>query len=145
MRSDKLVNPNYDFNQILGAHWSSVPTLSVFGKAIRINEEEMNAATALTAVGPTYIFPVINALAAAAQFRHIDRNDVLIMAARTVVGVAELVHETGCKPEELKLMIGTRTLNEEQAEVLFTTAFKQAFRMACCICQGKCIYLAVRI
>ncbi len=36
--------------------------LDVFGAAMRIDERLMNVATALTAVGPAYIFPVIQAL-----------------------------------------------------------------------------------
>ena len=36
--------------------------LALFGETIQIDESLMNVATALTAVGPTYIFPVIKAM-----------------------------------------------------------------------------------
>ena len=91
----------------------------------------MNAATALTAVGPTYIFPVIKALASAAQSKGIGHNDAMAMATHTVAGAAHLVYETGREPDDLKLMIGTRTLNEEQAATLFNEAFVQAFEKVC--------------
>jgi len=101
--------------------------LPVFGSAIRIEEKDMNAATALTAVGPTFIFPVLHALASAAEAKGIRREQALAMAADLAAGTARLVLETGREPEELKLMIGTRTLNEEQTFALFSSAFTQAF------------------
>jgi len=118
---------------VLGKHVSTDQAaiiknlLSIFGSAIRIEEKDMNAATALTAVGPTYIFPVLRALASAAEAKGIQHGQALALAADLVAGAARLVRETGREPEELKLMIGTRTLNEEQAVVLFTAAFTQAF------------------
>jgi MFS family permease len=36
--------------------------LSVFGYSAKVREDQMNAATAATAVGPTYILPVIKTL-----------------------------------------------------------------------------------
>jgi len=101
--------------------------LSVFGSAIRIEEKDMNAATALTAVGPTYIFPVLHALASAAESKGIQRKQALVMVADLVAGGAQLVRETGREPEELKLMIGTRTLKEDEAVALFTRAYLDAF------------------
>jgi len=101
--------------------------LGVFGSAIRIEEKDMNAATALTAVGPTYFLPVLHALASAAESKGIRREQALAMAADLAAGTARLVRETGREPEDLKLMIGTRTLNEEQTAALFFSAFTQAF------------------
>jgi pyrroline-5-carboxylate reductase len=101
--------------------------LSVFGRAVRIEEGDMNAATALTAVGPTYVLPVIHALASAAESLGIQRKDALAMVADVVAGTAHLVMETGREPEELKLMIGTRTLKEGETAPLFTRAYLDAF------------------
>ena len=45
---------------------AAMALLRTFGRIAEVTEEEMAIATALTAVGPTYIFPVIAALADAA-------------------------------------------------------------------------------
>ena len=101
--------------------------LSVFGNAVRIEEKDMSIATALTAVGPTYIFPVLHALASAAESKGLQRKQALAMATDLVEGTARLVRETGREPEELMLMIGTRTLDEAQTVTLFSGALTQAF------------------
>jgi len=101
--------------------------LSVFGIPVRIEEKDMSIATALTAVGPTYIFPVLHALASAAESKGLQRKQALAMAADLVAGTARLVRETGREPEELNLMIGTRTLDEAQTVALFSGALTQAF------------------
>jgi pyrroline-5-carboxylate reductase len=51
--------------------------LKVFGEAKEIPEEQMAIATALTAVGPTYVFPVITALADAAIAHDLPPNVAL--------------------------------------------------------------------
>jgi pyrroline-5-carboxylate reductase len=101
--------------------------LGLFGRAWRIEEPLMNAATALTAVGPTYVFPVIKALKDAAAGLGLAPGDAQLAAAQTVLGAAQLVLETGKDPEELKMMIGTRTLKEEEASSIFKQAVQTAF------------------
>ncbi len=89
--------------------------LRVFGKAAEIPEEQMAIATALTAVGPTYIFPVIAALADAAITHDLPPHVALPAACQVVAGTAALVAETGRSPNSLTLMISTRTLDETAA------------------------------
>jgi hypothetical protein len=48
-------------------------------------------------------------------------------AAQTVLGAAQLALKTGRKPDDLKLMIGTRTIREDSAVTLFTEAMELAF------------------
>ena len=100
--------------------------LALFGETIRIDESLMNVATALTAVGPTYIFPVISALKDEAVRMGLSEQDAQFAAAQTVSGAAQLVLETGKDPEVLKAMISTRTLNEVEARALFGAAFQTA-------------------
>ncbi|MCL6547046.1 MAG: NAD(P)-binding domain-containing protein [Bryobacteraceae bacterium] len=101
--------------------------LAVFGETVRLEEGLMNAATALTAVGPTYVFPVIQAMAAAAAGLGLPEPVALRAAAQTVLGAAWLVLETGKTPGELKEMISTRTLPEPEAERLFAGAIEAAY------------------
>ncbi|MGC8759656.1 MAG: pyrroline-5-carboxylate reductase family protein [Bryobacteraceae bacterium] len=101
--------------------------LAVFGDTVRLGEDQMETITALTAVGPTYVFPVMEALRDAAVAAGLDRETAQRAAAQTVAGAARLVLETGRPPEELKQMIGTRTLAEDPARELFREAFESAF------------------
>lgn len=101
--------------------------LGVFGDTVRIEEHLMNAVSALTAVGPTYVFPVMKALMEAAVRLGIPEQQAQRMVAQTVSGAAEMVLQTGKDPEVLKTMIGTRTLKEEEARTLFFSAVEAAF------------------
>jgi pyrroline-5-carboxylate reductase len=100
--------------------------LKVFGEAKEIPEEQMAIATALTVVGPTYVFPVITALADAAIAHDLPPNVALPAACQVVLGAAKLVAETGRSPNSLSLMIGTRALDEVAAQQLFTQAIEDA-------------------
>lgn len=101
--------------------------LAVFGETVKVPEDLMNAATALTAVGPTYIFPVLQALQDAAQARGLPAETAMKAVAQTVLGAAQMVLATGKNPDELKLMIGTRTLDEAATRTLFSTAWEAAY------------------
>ena len=100
--------------------------LKVFGKAEEIPEGQMAIATALTAVGPTYVFPVIAALADAAIAQDLPPRVALPAACQVVAGAAALVAQTGRSPNSLSLMISTRTLDEDAARKLFGQAVKDA-------------------
>jgi pyrroline-5-carboxylate reductase len=101
--------------------------LAVFGATIRLDEAQMNIATALTAVGPTYVIPVLKALAETAARHGMPEEQAQMAAAHTVLGAAQLVLDTGRKPDDLKMMIGTRTIKEDSALPVFTDAVELAF------------------
>ncbi|NWG12927.1 MAG: pyrroline-5-carboxylate reductase [Acidobacteria bacterium] len=101
--------------------------LALFGETTRIDEALMNVATALTAVGPTYVLPVIKALKDTARRLGMSDQDARFAASQTVLGTAQLVLETGKDPDTLKMMIGTHTLKEEEACALFSAALEAAY------------------
>jgi len=100
--------------------------LDVLGKWFEVPDEQMDAWCALCAVGPTYIFPVIEALASAAASHGIDAEKALTAAAQVVSGAAHLVLESGRSLAELKQMISLRTLHEKEGRELFTAAYEEA-------------------
>jgi pyrroline-5-carboxylate reductase len=100
--------------------------LDVLGKWFEVPDEQMDAWCALCAVGPTYIFPVIETLASAAASHGLDAEKALTAAAQVVGGAAHLVLESGRSPGELKQMISLRTLHEEEGRKLFTAAYEEA-------------------
>lgn len=100
--------------------------LSFFGESPVIADEEMNAYTGLTAAGPTYLLPVIEALAEAGRERGLVAEEALAAAARLMLGTAALVLETGRSPGELKALTSLQTLREEEAKGLFVEAVRTA-------------------
>jgi pyrroline-5-carboxylate reductase len=105
----------------------AVELLSVFGSSFEVREDLMSVATALTAVGPTYFFPIVKALVESAVARGLSTQQAQLAAAQTMFGAARMVLETGKDPEALKLMIGTRTLDESAARAVFASALEAAF------------------
>jgi pyrroline-5-carboxylate reductase len=101
--------------------------LQTFGRIAEVPEEQMAIATALTAVGPTYIFPVIAALADAAVSHGLPPATALTAACQVIVGAAQLVLESKRSPEGLALLTSLRTLDEPTAKKLFTQAVEDAF------------------
>ena len=100
--------------------------LAALGETIEIEEALMNTVTALTAVGPTYVFPIIKALAEAAEARGLSHDTAFRAAGQVVEGTARLVVQTGRDPDDLKRMIGLRTLDEERSKPIFREAFVSA-------------------
>ena len=58
--------------------------LALFGETIRIEETLMNAATALTAVGPAYVFPMVKALKEAAIRLGLPEQEAQAAAPQTL-------------------------------------------------------------
>jgi len=102
------------------------PLLDLLGSWREVRDEEMDAWCALCAVGPTYILPVIDALASAAAARGLPCEQALQAAAQMVAGTARMVQGSGRTPEQLKQMIGLSTLKEDDARKLFTVAYNDA-------------------
>ena len=100
--------------------------LSIFGKTIHLKEEQMNIATALSAIGPTYFFPAIKAMKDFALSKGMNEEEAVRIISQTISGTAELVKQSKKQPDELKLMIGTRTIDEESVKEIFTKAVGEA-------------------
>ena len=101
--------------------------LELFGNAVEIEESLMNMATAITAVGPTYWFPAVKSLLDFAKAKGLDKELGYKLVVGTMQGTAELILKTMQDPDELKLQIGTRTINENELMSLFSEAVESAF------------------
>jgi len=100
--------------------------LGVFGRAVEVPEAQMTIATALTAVGPTYVFPAIEALADAAVGHGLPREVALAAACRLVAGTAALAASADRSIHELGSMISVHTLDEDAARRVFAAAVDEA-------------------
>ncbi len=81
---------------------------------------------ALCAVGPTYLFPVVEALSSAATARGIPAEEALDASAQLLIGVGKLIQESEKSVADLQQMISLHTLREEEAKKLFTDAYNDA-------------------
>jgi len=67
-----------------------------------VDEENMDAVTALSGSGPAYIYMVIEALIAGGLKMGLSREIATKLAEQTVLGAAKLVRETGLHPAILR-------------------------------------------
>jgi pyrroline-5-carboxylate reductase len=81
---------------------------NAIGVAVEVDEDEIDAVTALSGSGPAFVYNMIEALAAGAIKAGLTNKDnALRLAAQTVLGAADLVLTSGKTPEELVAMVVT--------------------------------------
>jgi pyrroline-5-carboxylate reductase len=100
--------------------------LACWGEAVEVPDELMNLCVGLAAAAPTYIFPVIDALAEAGVEGGLPREVALRLASRVVQGSGALVLETGLSPKVLKALTPLQPLREAEAKALFAEAVETA-------------------
>jgi len=71
------------------------------GKAIKEEEKNIDAITAVSGSGPAYFYCFINEFAKAGEKYGLNKNTALLLAAQTALGSAKMIMETGISPEEL--------------------------------------------
>ena len=77
------------------------------GIVVQVEEQHIDAVTALAGSGPAFVYTVIEALAEGAQARGLPGEAALRLATQTALGAAQLAGETGLSPEELRKMVVT--------------------------------------
>ncbi len=77
------------------------------GRTVILDEKHMDAATALSASGPAYIYIILESLAEAGVKVGLPRETATFMAAQTALGAAKVVLETGDHPALLKDAVTT--------------------------------------
>jgi pyrroline-5-carboxylate reductase len=77
------------------------------GKVVVLDEELMDAVTALSGSGPAYIALVVEALADGGVTMGLDRGTAMTLAVQTVLGTARLLLDTGLQPGQLKDMVAS--------------------------------------
>ncbi|HET9856547.1 MAG TPA: pyrroline-5-carboxylate reductase [Chthoniobacterales bacterium] len=77
------------------------------GVVVEVEEEQIDAVTALSGSGPAFVYTVIEALAAGGTKMGLSADVSLELAAQTVLGAAQLMIESKMSPEELVKMVVT--------------------------------------
>jgi pyrroline-5-carboxylate reductase len=77
------------------------------GVVVEVEEEQIDAVTALSGSGPAFVYTLIEALAAGGTKMGLSADVALKLAAQTVLGAAQLMIESKMSPEELVKMVVT--------------------------------------
>jgi pyrroline-5-carboxylate reductase len=81
---------------------------SAVGVVVEVEEEQIDAVTALAGSGPAFVYTVIEALARGGAKMGLAPDVALTLATQTVLGAAQLATETKLAPEELRRMVVTK-------------------------------------
>ena len=100
--------------------------LVVLGETVEIDDAQMNLYTALTAVGPTYFLPVLDAMITAGLEGGLSREAAVAAATATARGTAVLAAERAENPEQLKLYTGLRPLRDSEVRDIVKQAITEA-------------------
>lgn len=77
------------------------------GVVVEVEEEQIDAVTALAGSGPAFVYTVIEALAQGGKEMGLAWDVALTLATQTVLGAAQLAAESKLSPEELRKMVVT--------------------------------------
>jgi pyrroline-5-carboxylate reductase len=80
---------------------------NAIGLAVDVDEEHIDAVTALSGSGPAFVYSVIEALAEGGKKCGLGNEVALTLAAQTVLGAAELTIQSKMSPEQLRKMVVT--------------------------------------
>jgi pyrroline-5-carboxylate reductase len=80
---------------------------AAIGVVVEVEEEQIDAVTALAGSGPAFVYSVIEALAEGGKKCGLLDETAMALAAQTVLGAAQLAIESKKSPEELIKMVVT--------------------------------------
>jgi pyrroline-5-carboxylate reductase len=118
--------------------------MGALGKEIEVGEDLMNAATALSASGPAYVFYLLEAMAAAGEQLGFTPEQALSITIQTVIGASRLAEATNESPEDLRRRVtspgGTTAaaisvLEARGVKKAIITAIKAACKRAAELCR----------
>jgi pyrroline-5-carboxylate reductase len=76
--------------------------LNALGKQVEVDEDSMDAVTAVSGSGPAYVFEFTAALTAGAIAAGLDEKTADLLARETVLGAARLMEQSDASPDSLR-------------------------------------------
>jgi pyrroline-5-carboxylate reductase len=120
--------------------------LKGLGEFIEVNEDQMNAVTALSGSGPAYVYSFIQGLIDGGVHIGLNRDLAKKLAMETIAGTIALMKKTGREPYDLRSDVtspgGTtiaalKVLQENAFEGIIMNAIESAFAKAHDLSQGN--------
>lgn len=106
-----------------------VEFMSNIGKAIKVDEKQMDIVTAISGSGPAFFYKVIEDMARAGEKLGLDYEKSLMLATQTAIGSAKMILKRGETPVQTLIdnvatkggctFVGITVMNEENSEKLF--------------------------
>ncbi len=82
--------------------------MNAVGLAVRVEEEELHAVTAVSGSGPAYVFYLLENMLAAADQMGLEKGVARELALATVMGAAELMKESGEEADALRKKVTSK-------------------------------------
>ena len=81
---------------------TAINILSAVGKVVVVDEDQMDAVTAVSGTGPAYVFLLAESLIKAAQDEGLTREQAHVLSYQTILGAARLLGHDAAGPRELR-------------------------------------------
>ncbi len=81
---------------------TAINILSTVGKVVVVDEDQMDAVTAVSGTGPAYVFLLAESLIEAAQKEGLTREQAHVLSYQTILGAARLLGHDAAGPKELR-------------------------------------------
>jgi pyrroline-5-carboxylate reductase len=75
------------------------------GRTVTVDEDKMDAVTAVSGSGPAYVFYLIEAMISAGLAEGLDEQTASLLAVETAFGAARLLQQTGSSPRQLRAKV----------------------------------------
>ncbi|MGB3828015.1 MAG: pyrroline-5-carboxylate reductase [Ornithinimicrobium sp.] len=111
--------------------------LATVGRVVTLDEQHLDAVTALSGSGPAYIFYVVEAMIEAGVLLGLPRVTATELVVQTLYGAATVLRETGQHPTVLREQVSSpggtsvaalRELEDHKVRAAFMTAIEAAAR-----------------
>jgi len=89
--------------------------LQCIGLTVRVEENQIDAVTALSGSGPAYVFYLLEAMLAAADDMGLEKETARTLALQTVEGAARLMKDSGEEASELRIKVTSKGGTTEAA------------------------------
>jgi pyrroline-5-carboxylate reductase len=117
--------------------------LGCVGLTVRVQENEMDAVTALSGSGPAYVFYLLEVMLAAAEKMGLEKETARKLALKTVEGAARLMNDSGESADVLRAKVTSKGGTTEAAiRSLDQSGVKEAVVQALLAAQRRSIELS---
>ena len=115
----------------------TIGAMSEAGNFLKIDEEKIDAATAVSGCGPAFVYMFIDALIKGGVEAGLSPTAARELASRTVIGAGKMVEESDCTPEALRIAVcspggstieGVKSLMANDFEKTVMGAVESSFR-----------------
>ena len=117
-----------------------ISLLSNIGKAISVQENQMDIVTAISGSGPAFFYKVIEDMARAGEKLGLDYEKSLMLATQTAIGSSKMIFNRGETSVQTLIdnvatkggctFVGISVMNNENSEKLFYDVIEQTTRKA---------------